>query len=454
MLKSFLNTLNKYKMLTNGDCVIVGLSGGADSVLLLTLLVELREEYSLRITAAHINHGIRGEESDSDEEFARSYSRSLGVDFLSFHEDVPKAAEASGLSLETAGRDIRYNCFNKAMKSRGANKIAVAHNRNDNAETVLMNICRGTGLPGLCGIPPVRGPIIRPLIETGRAEIESYLSERHIPYCTDSTNFSDNITRNRVRIKLIPEIESVFGVDLCERLSSLSKLCSVDEDYINKSAYDAYGASLLFTRQKGISLSIPALRAYHPAVRARIFRIVLSEWGLKDITAYHIQAALSLIEAQSGKQAALPGGIVIKKYHNELCFSANEPENTQPFTYELKQDIPLYVPELSRYFLLTENQPSINSDAACTKVFQYDKINSIQIRSRQPGDLIRIRHIGSVKLKDYFINNKVPSYQRDSIGLAAQGGDVLWILDKKNMCHEQFEASDSVSRKIFLHVWE
>ena len=452
MLKSFLETIIKYNMLTYGDRIIAGVSGGADSILLLALLAELREGYALNITAAHINHGIRGAEADTDEAFVRAYCVKIGVDFIPFHEDVPKAAKTLKLSIEEAGREIRYKCFEKAMKSYNANKIAVAHNRNDNAETVFMRICRGTGLAGLCGIPAVRGPIIRPLIETGRTEIESYLAAHCIPFRTDSTNLSDTHMRNCIRNTLIPAIESALGVDICEKLNSLSLLCAMDEEFLDKTAAEAFTASILSRRGQGISLSISALKAYHPAAATRVIRLALAEWGLKDISVYHIQAIQALITAQSGKQARLPGSILVQKHHNELRFSIKETGKPHHFRYGLKPEIPLYVPELSRYYLLSENGAPGNS--MCTKAFIYGKITDIQIRSRQPGDFIRIRHIGTVKLKDYFINNKIPSYLRDVCGLAAQGNEILWIMDNKDICNEHYEALNGELQKIFIHVWE
>ncbi|MDR2649046.1 MAG: tRNA lysidine(34) synthetase TilS [Clostridiales bacterium] len=452
MLSSFLDTLNKYNMLAYGDRVIAGLSGGADSVLLLTLLTELRKEYALGITAVHVNHGLRGAEADADENFSRIYSENIGVHFIAFHTDAQREADTLGLSLEEAGREIRYKRFADAMNACGANKIAVAHHLDDNAETVFMRICRGTGLPGLCGIPPVRGPIIRPLIETGRSSIESYLLERNIPYRTDSSNLSETFTRNRVRNTLIPEIESRLGVDFREKLSSLSRACTEDEDFIDKAAREAFGVSLISSERLCVSLSVSALCEYHSAVTSRVIRLALSAWGLKDVSAYHIRTARSLIKAQSGKQAVLPGGVTVKRHFDELRFTTAGMESPQAFLYDLKPGETLYVPELSLYFLLSENPAPRN--AVCTKAFLYDKIDDIQIRSRRPGDFIRIRRVGRVKLKDYFINNKIPSYRRGGIGLAAQGGDVLWILDGKNICHEEYEALSRESRKIYIQMWE
>jgi len=441
-------------MLESGDRVIVGFSGGADSVLLLTLLVQLKEQYELDIIATHINHGMRGLESDADEAFAKAYSEKIGVDFLSFHEHVPTSAKELGMGLEEAGREIRYRCFQKALESRKANKIAVAHNKNDNAETVFMRICRGTGSAGLCGIPPVRGSIIRPLIETGRVQIERYLSDQQIPYRTDTTNHSNEFTRNHIRNKIIPNIESDLGIDLCEKLDSLSRLCSIDEDFMDKIARDSLSASLLTSQEPNVILSIPALRTNHPAITARIIRLALSESGLKIISACHIEAANSLINNKTGKQIRLPDGLFVGKYYDELHFTYGDPKDHQSFHYDLKPDTSVHVPELSKCFLLSENPAPINSGLVCTKAFLYDKIVDVQIRSRLPGDRICIRHIGTVKLKEYFINNKIPSYQRSKIGLVAQGNDVLWILDNKNICHEQYESLEGESKKVFIHELE
>jgi len=223
---------------------------------------------------------------------------------------------------------------------------------------------------------------------------------------------------------------------------------------MDKTARDALNASLLPSQQPNVTLSIPVLHANHPAITSRIIRLALSEHGLKDISACHIEAVHSLINNKTGKQIRLPDGLVVRRFYEELHFTYDSQKKQMAFRYDLKPETPVHVPELSKCFLLSESPIPINSGFVCTKAFLCDKIVDIQIRSRLPGDRICIRHVGTVKLKDYFINNKVPSYQRCSIGLAAQGNDVLWILDEKNICHEQYEALNGEPKRVYIHVQE
>lgn len=199
-------TITEYKMISKGDKVVVALSGGADSVCLLHILNKLKAEYNFTLAAVHINHCIRGNESDSDEAFCISLCKSLDIPISTYRIDVPKLAESSGKSLEETARDVRYEKFSECA---GNGKIATAHTLSDNAETVIFNMIRGTGIKGLCGIPPVRDNIIRPLTDITRDQVENYLKQIGQDFKTDSTNLSDDYTRNRIRHKIIPVMKEI-----------------------------------------------------------------------------------------------------------------------------------------------------------------------------------------------------------------------------------------------------
>ena len=219
MYKKALATISKYHMLKKGDSVVLGISGGADSVALLHLLCKQREELNLTLFVVHINHGIRGVEADRDEGFVRKLCARWRVNFKAETFDVPKMAKEMGITEEECGRHVRYEAFENCLKANNASKIAVAHNLNDQAETLVMRLCRGTGLTGLSGIAPVRGHIIRPLIECSREEIEAYLEELHQPYCTDSTNLKEDYTRNKIRLNLLPYMEKEMNAGVIRNLA-------------------------------------------------------------------------------------------------------------------------------------------------------------------------------------------------------------------------------------------
>ena len=267
-----LKTVQENNMLSTGDMVLLGVSGGADSVCLLCVLKELFE--GLDITVLHLHHGIRGAEADRDAEFVRELCKKHGAEFILVKRDIPAFAKERGLSEEEAGRIARYEEFEKAAKERGITKIAVAHNMNDAAETFIHNLCRGTGLAGLIGIAPVSGNIIRPLISVSRAEIEEYLKEKGESFVTDSTNLSGEYTRNRIRNTVIPELAGI-NPKAAEHIALAGANLYEIKDFMDKCV-----ASELkrLKREKGEVLwNEEDFLACHPALKAEILLFVFKE---------------------------------------------------------------------------------------------------------------------------------------------------------------------------------
>ena len=258
MTERIIGSIDTYSMLKGGERVTAALSGGADSVCLLLVLKELEEKYNIKVYAVHVNHCIRGEESDRDEQFCRDLCRKLGVELTVRRIDVPAYAADNKLSLEEAARDIRFSVFAEVASG---GKLATAHTASDSAETVILNLARGTGLKGICGIPPVRDNIIRPLIDVTRNDVENYLLKRGQNFITDSTNLSVDYTRNRIRHKIIPEIlqiNSGFYKTFCAEL----KIFSEENKFIEKFAETAYN----ICNEDG---ALCGLQKYDPVIRKR-----------------------------------------------------------------------------------------------------------------------------------------------------------------------------------------
>ena len=234
------NTIKKYHMLQKGDKVVAGVSGGPDSMALLHILLSLKEEYGLFITVVHINHGLREEESEGDAHFVEQYCLQNRIPCKIENMQIREMALERGMGLEEAGRQARYQAFEDAAKSCGGAKIAVAHNKNDQAETVLMRLCRGAGLKGLSGIAPVRGEIIRPLIDCTREEIEGYCREQSIDYCVDKTNALDIYTRNKIRIQLLPFLEREINPNMVETLARTAEILSAENRFLDQEADKAF----------------------------------------------------------------------------------------------------------------------------------------------------------------------------------------------------------------------
>ena len=306
-------------MLEDGDTVIVGLSGGADSTALLRVLCELKTEYNLNLIAAHVNHGIRGAEADRDEAFCKELCKKLGVQIYAFHIDIPELAKERGVSLEVAGRDARYEFFTGLAGEKG--KIATAHNAQDTAETLLLNLCRGTGLKGLTGIPPVRfvehkagcrsdetvsTMVIRPLIECTREEIEAYLESLGQDYVTDSTNLEDDYTRNRIRHNVIPELVAVNENAMGNITRCISTLKD-DSDFL-----EALAEELISSSDRGDGLDTETLLAAPKPVLSRaVSRLAYDACG-RYPEKVHILKAIDMMKIGRTDQVQIPGGAYIR----------------------------------------------------------------------------------------------------------------------------------------------
>ena len=243
MIKKVLNFIKENNMLQNGDSVVLGVSGGADSICMLYVLKEISKFINLKLVVVHVHHHIRGKEADGDMEYVRKICDKEHIPYEIFHIDAKKEAIARGMSEEEAGRVCRYECFAKVQEKYNANKISVAHNLNDNSETILFNLFRGTGIKGISGIPMQRDNIVRPLLCVSRKEIEKYLEENHISYRTDKTNFETEYSRNKLRLELIPYIKENINKKAEYNIVNAGKMLGEIEDYLEietNKTYDEY----------------------------------------------------------------------------------------------------------------------------------------------------------------------------------------------------------------------
>lgn len=279
LYEKFLNTVKKHELLAKEDSVIVGLSGGADSVCLLLMLLAYKERAcggALALTAVHYHHGIRGEEADGDEAFCRELCDRYGVAFYTERGDVPAYAKANKMSAEEAARVLRYRCFARLAEKTDASLIAVAHTAADRAETVLLNIARGTSVDGLKGIVYRRNNIIRPLLDFTRDETESVCREAGVSYRVDSTNADCHYTRNRIRHEVIPYLDRVFGGDFAERLLRLAAVSEEDSDHLQQTAHAVFRLVVSPCENGCCLINGESLRTFHPAIGKRVLRLALS----------------------------------------------------------------------------------------------------------------------------------------------------------------------------------
>lgn len=407
MTDKIFSFIKKYNMIDKGDTVICGLSGGADSVCLLVVLTEISRKIGFSVKALHVNHCLRGEESDRDENFCRELCIKLHIPFTAVSCDVKAFAEENGLSTEESARKLRYGIF--AENSAGA-KIATAHNANDNLETVIFNLARGSALKGLSGIPPVRDNIIRPLLVASRAEIEEYLRNIGQDYVTDSTNLSDDYTRNRIRHQVLPVLCGI-NPSLIE-----TSINSIDAVRTENSMIDQQTGKALSECRQGSKLC--GLNNFHEVVRKRCIARLLTENSLPYSHDRLIQADSILM---NGGKINISGDIFFI---------------SDGTTAELKKIPPVKQPELisaelktgkniifsdkvfSCEIILCDDLPKINSvhKKLTFYMLDYDKIvGRVILRNRRFGDRIHLQGRNFTSSVKKLINEKIPAGERDTL---------------------------------------
>ena len=324
LMNKFQKTIENYNMLICGDSVLVGVSGGPDSMGLILFLMEVKEKYSLNLGIAHINHNLRGKESDRDEKFVKDFACKTGLPFFPEKKDVTSIAKKSKLSLEEAARNVRYSFYEKICEKYNFSKTALAHNCDDNAELVLMNLLRGSGPKGLSGIPPKRNTlIIRPLIDFSKNEILNYLELKNQDYVIDSSNNDLYFLRNRIRHSLIPLLEKEYNPSITDSLNRLSHIIRDEDQWMEKKISQVFEKALIKHEKNEIQLDYYALSELHRAVLRRIIRMSIKKikGNLKRITLKHIDASMDLIaSAESGKSLDFPDRIRIFKQRKKIIF--------------------------------------------------------------------------------------------------------------------------------------
>ena len=408
-------------LIDKNDNIILGVSGGADSVCLLYIINTIKEEYALNITAVHINHMIR-ETAGRDEDFTRKLCEKLGVKFLSFKTDCPAISERDGISLEEAGRNERYRLFNETgEKEYGKEnyKIAVAHHMDDLAETLIFNMARGTGINGLASVKCKSGNIIRPLLCVTRAEIEEYLYRAGAEYVNDETNFSDDYARNKIRHKIIPTMNEITEKAVNHMASCAGQLGEI-EDYL-KNQTDLLWEKYIRESENEI-LILDSVLSEHPALVKRVIHRALTEVAgrARDISAIQIEAVLNLFELQTGRKRDLIYNMeALRVYEGVKILTKKEvsEEDKENILGRLRFEI------MDRDF--SQNIPT----DLYTKWFDYDKIKySLNVRFRREGDYLTVNDKNAKKLlSDYMTNEKIPSDKRDEIPLLADGDHILWV---------------------------
>ncbi len=450
-----LNYIKEHKLIEQGQAVVVGVSGGADSVCLLKILAALREHIGYDLFVLHIEHGIRGEEAIRDMKFVEDLCEKMKIPCKVIHYAVPKLARERKLSEEEMGRVLRYQAFEeqrqillKEKKEDGKEKysqvkIATAHHANDNAETILFHLARGSGLSGLTGMEIERGAIIRPLLFVKRKEIEEYLACLNQPYCVDSTNEEMIYARNKVRHKVVKELEDI-NEKAVDNINKTGFLLKKARDFIEKTVDNVY-KELVMVRQDKYYIDNVKLAKEDEFIQLEIIKRALENCvgSGKNIGYVHVRQVLELSFKQSGKEISLPyQGKACKSYDNLVLWKEQEKKSESNY-----QDMAtIHLGELERcqkvkfrgkeFTLWLEKKCENNKNClkygkkTYTKAFDYDKIeNSLVFRTRNVGDYFIFNEKGQKKsLKSFFIDEKIPREKRDEVILLADGAHILWVV--------------------------
>lgn len=413
--------LRQWNMIERGEHIVAGISGGADSVCLLFVLLSLQKTMGIRVTAVHVNHMLRGEAADADERFVEELCRRQHVPCRVFRIDVAKEAKKRKCSGEEAGREVRREAMRKVLVEEHADKIAFAHHQDDNAETVIMNLCRGSRVKGMRGILPVSGNLVHPLLCVGKTEIVEALKEQEIPWRIDATNLEDSYTRNRIRNRVMKELKEI-NPGTAEHISRMAEKMSELWEYMEAET-GTYIRGCVEEADGGKLIRKADLEGVPKVFREEVIRAVLCEVceNEKNLRAVHVQDVHGLMEKQPGRSVSLPYGVRALRTYEGVLIRKKETMKKQP---EEKQEIGFKI----RVFDRREGEKW--PDTPYTKWFDYDIIKDrLVMRTRREGDYITVTADGKRQtLKKFFINQKIPAGRRDKIRLIADGDEIVWII--------------------------
>ena len=460
MIREIAAFIKEYSLIEEGDLVVCGVSGGADSICLLYCLKALEKEGGFRLHAVHVHHGIRGREADEDERFVRDTAERLKIPYKAVFADVPAYAETHKKSEEEAGRILRKEAFSSYIREIGAEraKIALAHHRDDLAETVIFQLARGSGLAGLAGIRPklTDGEItvIRPLLGIPRQRIEDWLRKEGIPYRTDHTNLEDKYIRNRIRHHVMPYLEAEIHRGASCHLAENAFLAGEALDFIEE---EARKRSAQYVRVCGsdskaeeILLAKEAFSEEPPFMIPYILRYCLKMISphQQDISRIHLEDLKKLAGRQTGKQIDLPGGLVAERTYEGLRFCKKNVGKKQEegFDEELAEGKTVRIPGWKLYCTEDNGICFPIPEKTYTKWIDFAIISDeLRVRTRKPGDFLTVRSDGArKKLSDYMTDARIPVSRRDRIPVIADGQEIVWIIGYR--LNERYKISEKTEK--------
>lgn len=417
MKNKVIKTIEKYNLINNGDNIVVALSGGADSVSLLFVLISLKEQYNLNIFAVHLNHKLRGAESQRDMDFVKDLCKKFNVELFIKEVDINAMAKETKQSIELCGRLARYSLFQELSNKYNA-KVATAHTASDNLETLIYNISRGTSINGLKGIVPKRNYIIRPLIEVTRQEIEQYCAENSIEYVTDSTNNCDDYTRNKIRHRVVPVLKEL-NPSVENSAQDLSNDADEVVEFLQKSASDAINNSII---ENTNCYDCSVLKKYPKIIQKQAIISICKNAGVENLTRKHIEILTEILNSKG--ELDLNGDFKAVSSQNMFRIISVNQQNQDFTPVFLTENMSVkYIDKVYEISFVENKQPCLENMEDCS----FEEIKPV-LRQRVSGDYIDFPKRNIKKsLKKFLIEEKVPKEIRDKMLLVAVDSQVIWL---------------------------
>jgi len=461
LLNRIKRAIDRHHLVQRGDRLIVGVSGGADSMVLLHLLNACREAFDLSLIVAHVNHGLRPAESEKEAELVQKEAARFGLPCEYEQFRVREFQKKGGLSLQDAARRVRFRFFYDLLQKHQAQKIALGHHADDQVETLLLRLIRGAGLHGLKGMLPIReGKVIRPLLEVWEEEIRSFAAEKKIPFLSDSSNLKKDYLRNRIRLALIPLMEREYQPNFKEILLRTSNILREEDDYLEKGSETAYQKII---REDGgtLSFQFSEYQSLHQAIQWRVIRKILEkicDWGVtveegKRSEIHDVYQ--KLYQSSPSFLLELSRGAWIEKRYDAVLLGKGKVEPILPFDVELISPGRTFIPEIGKEVVIVETDRDgfrNYSGPLDTALMDYGSVRfPLRMRNFRPGDrFYPLGSKGTQKLKEFFIDHKIPKFERPKVPLLVSGERIVWIVGYR--IDERVKVTDKTGKVLTVKV--
>ncbi len=448
--QKILNFIDEESLLSKGDKVLVALSGGADSVFLLSFLLKYKKRFDLKLSAFHLNHNLRGKEAIDDEKFCRNFTKQNKIEYFSASKNIKAFAKKNKISVEEAGRNLRYSELERIASKNGFNKIATAHNANDNTETVLLNLIKGTGLKGIAGIPVKRNKVIRPILTATKDEILSYLSKKNIPYRIDSSNLSSEYERNFLRNEIIPDLKERLNLRLDNTLLKSSKVFRSISSVLGKQI-EAIVTNAVEFNGKQLSIIIDETLKLDENLIGEFFKKTVPAYFPVELSNENIKALTSLLKKQKGKRVALTNGLTAYRESNKIIISKRKKFEKKEIEVTIGKSKKINGGVISINKILLRNAKK-NSDSSIEYISGDGIFGKFILRTWKDGDMFYpLGMKGSKKISDFLTEQGIPSYKKKEQLVLTNSQKIVWVVGLR--LDDMFKLKAN-SKKVFKLCWK